>query len=347
MNKRQWGVRVALAIGTIGIVLFFFCPLPYYIEQPGSTIDLKELITVNDKQDTRSGEFALTSVGIRQATPLRYLMAKQSAFEEVLTKEEFYGEATSQEYDQMQAYYMESAQNNAIQEAFSLAQQPYTLNYEGVYIMSVDKQSDFYGKLAVGDTVIKVDGQRFDSSQAFMDAIQAKTVGTTLTITYLRDGKEQEATGKLILLSATKKPGIGISLVDHTTVDTSIPVTFHVENIGGPSAGLMFTLEIYEQLTQQNLRKGYKIAGTGTIDEDGTVGRIGGIDKKVASASKAGFQFFFAPDDTLTKDELASDPNLKSNYEEAQAAAKTLGTTMKIIPVKTVQDALEYLQKLP
>lgn len=346
MRKNKWLLNGTLVGGLLLIVLAIFFPLPYYIEEPGSTINLKELITVNNQSDQQSGEFALTSVGVRQATPLRFVLAKFSDFDEIVTEKEFYGESTSEEYDQMQKYYMQSAQNNAIQQALSLAKKPYIWSYKGVYVMSIDTHSSFYGKIQVGDTVTKVNGQAFENSQAFIDAIKAKTVGEEVTITYLHDGKSLEATGKLIELSETKKAGIGITLVDHSEIDSSIPIEFHIENIGGPSAGLMFTLEIYEQLTQENLRKGKKIAGTGTIDETGQVGRIGGIDKKVASASKAGFEFFFAPDDEITSEEKASDPTIQSNYEEAKAAAKKLGTDMKIIPVKTVQDALDYLKAL-
>lgn len=346
MRQPRWklksGVIVLIMIGLIGT----FLPLPYYIEEPGSTINLKELITVDQKEDTQSGEFALTSVGVRQATPFRWLAAKFSNFDEIVSQKEFYGEATSEEYDQMQAYYMQSAQNNAIQQALSLANKPYTWQYKGVYVMSIDAHSSFYGKIQVGDTVTKVNGQAFENSQSFMDAIRSKTVGEEVTITYLHEGKSLEAKGKLIELAETKKPGIGITLVDHTEIESSIPVDFHVENIGGPSAGLMFTLEIYEQITQQNLRKGKKIAGTGTIDEKGQVGRIGGIDKKVASASQAGFEIFFAPDDLITDEEKEQDPTIKSNYEEAKQAAEKLNTTMKIVPVKTVQDALDYLKTL-
>ncbi|MBV6552735.1 hypothetical protein KTN00_17260, partial [Acinetobacter soli] len=75
-------------------------------------------------------------------------------------------------------------------------------------------------------------------------------------VTYLQDDVEKEATGSLIELPSNKKAGIGISLVDHTEISSDQDIVIDAGNIGGPSAGLMFTLEIYEQLTQQNLRKG-------------------------------------------------------------------------------------------
>src|SRR5690606_38753080 len=87
--------------------------------------------------------------------------------------------------------------------------------------------------------------------------------------------------------------GIGIvGPVTKTVVHTEKQVTFDTDNIGGPSAGLMFTLEIYSQLTEKDVTKGYKIAGTGEIFEDGKIGAIGGIAQKVVAAHKAGADIF-------------------------------------------------------
>lgn len=276
-NKKWWKTLSVILLGTL-LAGFVIVPLPYYVEAPGATIDLKDMITVNDQEDKESGSFSLTSVGIRRATGFGVVSALMSDFKDVISEEELTGGATNEEYNQMQKYYMESSQNAAIEQALKLANIPYTMEFKGVYVMGVEKNSSFYKKLSVGDTVTKV--------------------------------------------------------------------AINSGSIGGPSAGLMFTLEIYEQLTHQNIRKGKKIAGTGTINSAGEVGRIGGIDKKVASADEAGMNIFFAPDDTISDEVKKENPDIKTNYEEAKAAAKKLNTSMKIVPVKTVQDALEYLENM-
>lgn len=107
--------------------------------------------------------------------------------------------------------------------------------------------------------------------------------------------------------------------------------------IGGPSAGLMFTLEIYNQLVEEDLTKGHEIAGTGTINEKGEIGPIGGIQQKVVAASDAGAEVFFAPNEKGAE---------KSNYKDALEAAKDIKTKMKIVPVDTLDDALTYLEKM-
>ena len=107
--------------------------------------------------------------------------------------------------------------------------------------------------------------------------------------------------------------------------------------IGGPSAGLMFTLEIYNQLVKEDITKGHEIAGTGTINEKGEVGPIGGISQKVVAAHNAGAEIFFAPNENGKE---------KSNYKDAVKTAKDINTKMKIIPVDTLDDALMYLDKM-
>ena len=100
--------------------------------------------------------------------------------------------------------------------------------------------------------------------------------------------------------------------------------------IGGPSAGLMFSLEIINQLTEEDITKGYNIAGTGTLNEDGTVGRIGGAAQKLVAADKAGADYFLAP---------AENGRENSNYQEALAAAEDINTDVQVIPINTIDDA--------
>ena len=108
----------------------------------------------------------------------------------------------------------------------------------------------------------------------------------------------------------------------------------------------MFTLGILNQLLDKDLTKGYNIAGTGEMNEDGTVGRIGGVEKKVVAADEDHMEIFFAPDDKITNAMLKVNPSVKSNYEAAVETAKKIKTDMKIVPVKTIDDALNYLEQL-
>ena len=86
--------------------------------------------------------------------------------------------------------------------------------------------------------------------------------------------------------------------------------------IGGPSAGMMLTLEMYQQLTGKDLTRSRRIAGTGTISASGAVGDIGGVDKKVVAASRAGAQIFFVPDNPTPAVVKRLDPHVQNNYRK-------------------------------
>ncbi len=154
----------------------------------------------------------------------------------------------------------------------------------------------------------------------------------------MRGKQEKHFTGKIVKVKGTNKPGIGIQLVEHVVVKTKPKLKINAGKIGGPSAGLMFTLESYEVFTKQNLSKGHKIAGTGTISPTGKVGIIGGVDKKVVAASREGAEVFFAPTDST------SVKKSETNYAVAKRTAKKIHTKMKIVPVSTFDDALNYLK---
>ena len=125
-------------------------------------------------------------------------------------------------------------------------------------------------------------------------------------------------------------PRIGI-VVQDAGFETDLPIPVKIvpqKIVGGPSAGLMFTLTLYNMLTPADLTGGRRIAGTGTINPDGSVGPIGGVQQKVAAAEAAGAKYFLSP---------------AENYADAASAA----VRIKIIKVASVQDAIAFLQSLP
>ena len=340
-----WTLFILIVLTIVGLNW----PLPnYFIESPGTADSLKNFVTVDGKKDTQKGTFMLTTVRLSQATPYKVLKARQHSFDEVIPRAELMSNQTSNaQYNQLQKYYMETAENTAAEVALKLAHKPYKMKYQGIYVMDFSQGSNFKNKLQVGDLITAVNGHHFNSAKETIDYIQSQKVGQEVTVQYERQGKTGEAKGKLTSLEGTKKPGLGIILVTKPEVSSPIKIKINAGDIGGPSAGLMFTLETYEMLTHKDLRHGRKIAGTGEIAPNGEVGRIGGIDKKVVAASKAGATIFFAPDDEITKEMKQYDPHMQSNYEEAKQAAKKIHTKMKIVPVKTVEDAIRYLEQHP
>lgn len=340
--KKRW--LIASLLGVL-ILVGVLLPLPYYIEMPGTTENVGQMVKVDQVVHQEKGSLNLTTVKMMRATGAGLIYAALTDFTDVYSKKDMMGDQSDQDYNRMNTFYMESAQNAAIYEAFKLADKPFELNFQGVYVLDVTKNSTFKGVLGIADTVTGVNDQSFNSSQALMTYIQAQKVGTEISVQYTdTSGDKKTAKGKTIKLE-NGKTGIGITLVDHTTVKSTPSVAINAGAIGGPSAGMMFTLEIYSQLTGQDLTRGREIAGTGTIESDGQIGRIGGIDKKVATASQNGAKIFLAPDDVITPEMKKYNPSIKTNYQEALAAVKKLKTKMVIVPVKTIGDALAYLEK--
>jgi PDZ domain-containing protein len=159
--------------------------------------------------------------------------------------------------------------------------------------------------------------------------------GATVTLVVVRN--QQHLTERVPTVKSPTAPhgaalGISIEAAPPLNFPSKLPIDIKIDagNIAGPSAGLMFTLGILERLSPTDLTHGYKIAGTGTINIDGSVGAIGGVKQKVIGAEWAGAKYFFVPYDG-------------GNYADAQKAVKP---GMTLVPVHNLGDALHYLSTL-
>lgn len=343
MTKRKQLKWWLIGIGSLlAFLAFLFLPVPYYVEVPGGAYDIRLVLSIDGEIDEKEGSYNFVAVGLVPATPIQLAYAWLTPHTEISSAEETTGGYTDEEYWRIGQFYMETSQNTAIYEGLRLADEPAELDYFGVYVLDVDKQSTFKGVLQLADTVTGVDGKTFNSSQELIDYVGSLTLGQSVTVHYVSDGEEKTDSGKIIKLDNGRN-GIGIGLADHTEIKTDRDIQFSTDGVGGPSAGLMFTLSIFDQLVDEDLRKGRVIAGTGTIEQGGTVGDIGGAGLKVVAADEIGAEIFFVPDNPVEEGMEDAYPK-GNNYEEALAAAKELGTDMKIVPVKTVQDAIDYLR---
>ncbi|MFK2824896.1 SepM family pheromone-processing serine protease [Bacillus sp. B190/17] len=322
-----------------------FIDLPYYVMKPGDAHELKPIVEVAGG-DKDAGTLMLTTIKMGEANYISYAIASMRDYEEIVPVEEVRSpHETNEEYNVRQKYLMDNSQQNAITVAFDAAKKPYSFRYQGVFVLNVFPGMPAEGVLKAGDRIIAIDGQEFESSSQFTEYIQTKKPNDQVMITFVRNKEKME---KRIALKQfednSAKTGIGISLVDQKKLISKPEVKLKADSIGGPSAGLMFSLEIYNQLVEEDVAKGRRIAGTGTIAPDGIVGRIGGIAQKVVAADKAGAKIFLAPDDEITPELERKVPGIVSNYQEAVKTAKDIGTEMKIVPVRTFDEALNYLQ---
>src|SRR4029453_3497321 len=155
--------------------------------------------------------------------------------------------------------------------------------------------------------------------------VRAKRAGTTLTVSYTRAG--QPATARITTKAGKDDatPRLGIEIA--TKQPHPFEVKIDLDKIGGPSAGLMFTLGIMDKLKPEDLTGGKIIAGTGTIDDDGNVGPIGGIPQKLVGAKDAGAQIFLVPKDNCAEALKNAVPGLPmaevATVDDALTALKT------------------------
>lgn len=325
---------LALIVALVG--LSFFIPTNYYVTRPGSAIELGPMIDVEGGKKDETGAFMLTTVRMGEANLAWYVYANLSPDAELMPKELVVSKGEDNEdFVRREQAVMDNSQKIAEAVAFRLAGYEVKVEKEGVWVMGTLEGLPAKKVLKIGDIITAVDGVRTAEAKDLLQALASKKAGDQVEITYTRDGQEAKTVVTLVPLPESKSVGIGVRPDNKQQIVIPKKVTIASQGIGGPSAGLMMALEILDQLdTAKDLTKGYKIAGTGTISLDGTVGRIGGINHKVIAADKAGAEIFFAPQDT---------PDATSNYQEALATAKRIGTSMQIVPVKNVVDAIAYL----
>ncbi|CAM5787877.1 MULTISPECIES: SepM family pheromone-processing serine protease [Brevibacillus] len=339
-SGRNGFARWLMVVIPVALGLLFFVPTPYYVTRPGSAIELAPMIDVEGGEKDETGAFMLTTVRMGEANLAWYLYAQLSPDAELMEKELVVGKGESNEdFTRRELAVMDNSQKIAEAVAFRMAGYDVKVENQGVWVMGTVDNMPAKNVLKIGDVITSVDGKKMSRKEDLLGYLSEKRKGDSVEIEFTRDGKKQKQTLVLDQLPQSKNAGIGIRPEDKQEIIVPNRVTISSEGIGGPSAGLMMTLEIYDQLnTEMDLTRGYQIAGTGTISLDGTVGRIGGINHKIVAADKAGAEIFFAPQD---------DQGPISNYEEALATAKRIGTSMKVVPVRTVEDALVYLRSQP
>lgn len=335
--KNKYYIR-SLFIGILLAVLLTFIQLPYYVTKPGSAQELEPIIEVSSGFE-EEGSFLLTTVRMGQANIFSFVWAKLNKYHMIYPVKQIRADHESdEEYNYRQLHAMENSQEAAILVAFKRANKEVSFNYHGVYVLRLIADMPANNELQVGDRIFKVDDLAITTSEEFIEYVSEKKEGESVTLSFERDGEEMKAI--IPITPFPKQPdkvGIGIGLVTDKEIHTNPKITIDTDNIGGPSAGLMFALEIYNQLLKEDLTHGKRIAGTGTINEKGQVGPIGGISQKIVAAHNNDVDIFFAPNENGKKN---------SDYKEALKTAKEIKTKMKIVPVDTFEDALEYLESL-
>lgn len=298
---------------------------------PGPALDIAPMISIKGAEAHPKSRLFLTTVlsdmDVSVADWIRHqvegggdLMPRQEVIPPGISREE---------YGQLVTELMEESKVVAKIVALGRAGYEVKATGEGARVESLLPDTTAGGILQEGDVVVAAEGQQIQTATDLVNLVRRQKPGSTVRLSVKRTGDIFEA--RVATKESDSEPGIAVIgiLIKTHNFGHSLPLQIDIDsqNIGGPSAGLMFTLGIIDVLNEEGLAPGHKVAGTGTMSLDGTVGPVGGVTQKVVGAEQAGAEYFLAPGD---------------NVEAARGAARRI----KVVRVDTVDDAIRFLGTL-
>lgn len=310
------------------IICCFSIRFPYYIDAPGGISDVSDKIEIDGYES--KGSFNLAYVKEYRATLPTLLISLFNKDWNVYKEEEILLEnETDETYLLRDKILMEESISNAISVAYNYANKDIKVTENKLYVTYIVKEANT--DLKVGDEIKKINNIQVESKSDISNIIENSEMDDKLSLIVENNGIEYTRYAYVILEDDSKKIGILISNLRKYETKPDINVTVS-EDESGSSGGLITALSIYNSLVSHDITNGKKIVGTGTIDLDGKVGSIGGVEYKLKSAVKSDADIFLVP-----KDE---------NYSEALKIKKENDYSIEIIGVSTFEEAVRKLENL-
>lgn len=335
-RRRAWLVSMTVFGGAL-LVVGIVVPLPFVELAPGPTFNVigdyrgepvitisgtptfptagnLDMTTVNERGGPRSG-INIGRVVVGWADPTIRVLPRSALFPE--------DTRTDAEVKAENVRAFSDSQADAIAASLSYLDRPFTTL---VVVSSVRGGTPADGKLEPGDELLTIDTTAITVVEDVAKAMSSVKPGETVTVRYKREGKE--GTTRITTTASPADPNrafLGITIGE--TYEAPFAIDFSLDGVGGPSAGMMFSLGIVDKLTPGELNGGKFVAGTGTIAPDGRVGPIGGIEQKLVGARRSGATLFLAPVD---------------NCEAVLAT--TIPDGLTVAKVTTLTDAVEAVE---
>lgn len=297
-------VRTLIVSGVLFVALFvavFTLPVPYVVLQPGPTYNTigkddsgSQIIVIRGRAANKvSGNLNMTTVGINtdSVTPVQALLGWLDSDEVVVPRSAVYPpDESEKQTNQKNTQDFVTSQDNATAAALCELKYPKAFG-----VLRVPDKSPSTDVLKPGDVLVSINGKQAADPDTLRTVLSSLEAGRTAEVVVKRDGKQVTGQVKLKAAPTGEKGGrLGIEVSTSCLAPFSITLGL-ASQIGGPSAGLMFALGIIDKVGPYDLTKGRFIAGTGTIDPQGTVGPIGGIALKMIAAKQKGASVFLAP----------------------------------------------------
>lgn len=307
-----------------------FVPLPLFLERPGRAVSLAACVDVDHEEATPvEGDFLLMTISVVAGTSVDALVAAFDGDTEVVGKEMIIPRGVDAgTYFAQQRHDFVSTANIAAAVGLRAAGLGADVTGEGAIVTAIQPDTPAAEVLLAGDIITAINDSPVMMEADLRDAVASVPVGDPLVLEVQRANETIEV--ELVAIEAEGNPIIGV-VPETVNPRVELPVAVDVASgrTGGPSAGLTIALTVYDQvLPGVDLAAGRTIAGTGTIDDSGRVGAVGGAGLKVLAGVRAGADVFLVP---------------AENEPEARAALPA-DSTMEIVPVATFDQALQALE---
>lgn len=302
-------------------------PLPLLAVAPGSVIDVGTLVQAEDQGVEPGGTFFLTTVRLSPVTTIEAVQAWLHPEVDLVGAGRFApSDLSGDELRRLNLEEMDSSKRDALAVAFE------ALGYDavsggGAEVVDVVPGTPAEGALVPGDLIVGLDGERVTSHYDVLRLLAGEPARRRIELEVQGGDGATERIG-LTLAPASDQPRraeIGVTLRTRAPrLDLPVDVDVATERIGGPSAGLAFALELLDQLSEGDLTRGRRVAATGTIGLDGSVGTVGGVGQKAAAVDDQGIDVFLVPRPELVQ-------------------ARRLVGDVRVEPVDSLADALRVL----
>ncbi len=326
---------VATVVLLVGSTLFGAArfSVPYYEISPGTARQVNDLVRVpSARLVAPKGRILFVTVGVKALTALEYPLATVDSDVDVVPEAAILGDTSKKDYAKVTAVEMSSSKQAAAVVALRRLGYEVTERGKGAFLQSVqDNAPAAIAGLKQGDVITGIAGAPITLAGQLLTKLRTSKPGDALALTVQGPGDHVASRSVTLVLGSRTddpaKPYAGVTaLTQAQDFDFPFPVDIELGRVGGPSAGLAFTLAILDELTPGELTGGVPIATTGTIELDGSVGQVGGVPQKAIAVSRSAARLFLVPS------------------AELKEARRRVGPNVKVVPVDTLEQALQALR---
>ena len=349
-NRKHTVIAAVLSgVGVLLVVVLvagFLIHLPYVIISPGSATPLDSQVVQIEGAQTYpddSGDILFLTVQVSTSEPnvWRVVTAWLDPDRDVQDRNAVQGCLTDAQNQQFNSDLMDQSQNDAKFVALTRLGYAVPANPVQIRVVEVCRDAPAHGALETGDQVLAVDDTPVTDAAQVGELVRRHQPGDPVTVTYDRNGVTRTASitagsyaddGRTCVPAEAEKAStsgsicLGVSSQEFVTYQFPIDVNINTQLVGGPSAGLAFTLAIIDDLTPGALTGGKRVAVTGTIQPDGTVGEVGGVEQKAITARTKGVQLMIVP---------------KAEVKDARNGAGDV----RVVGVENIEQALDALRE--